>query len=64
MRAYGHLADEGIELRIATTNARARWMTSFFGQDSLLRVFDTLPEAVSAPSLTSPENWVLERQAA
>jgi anti-anti-sigma factor len=80
MRAYGHLADEGIELRIATTNARARWMMSFFGQDSLLRVFDTLPEAVSAPLLSapslsapslsapsltgSPENWVLERQAA
>jgi anti-anti-sigma factor len=71
MRAYGLLADEGIELRIATTNARARWMMSFFGQDSLLRVFDTLPEAVTAPSLTAspsltatPENWVLDCQAA
>ncbi len=65
MRAYGCLADDGIELRIATTNARARWMMSFFGQDSLLRVFDTLPEAVTAAPVTaSQDNVALHRQAA
>ena len=60
VRAYLQLEEDSIELRVATINARTRWMLAEFGQDRLLRVFDTLPEAVTA----RPKCWALLRQAA
>lgn len=66
IRAYRHLAEYGLELRIATTNPRARWMMAV--QDTelpLFRVFDTLSEALTAPSVpASLEDWDLHPQAA
>ena len=68
VRAYRHLADEGIELRIAATHPKARWILALFGTASelpLFRVFDTLPEAVTAPSVSAGrDNWIRNRQAA
>jgi anti-sigma B factor antagonist len=68
VRAYRHLAEEGIELRIAATHPKARWFLALFGTDSelpLFRVFDTLPEAVTAPSVSAGrDNWARHPQAA
>ena len=68
VRAYRHLAEEGIELRIAATHPKARWFLALFGTDSelpLFRVFDTLPEAVTAPSVSAGRDiWIRNRQAA
>ena len=68
VRAYRHLAEEGIELRIAATHPKARWYLALFGTDSelpLFRVFDTLPEAVTAPSVSAGrDDWARHRQAA
>lgn len=60
VRANRRLQDNGVELRVATINARTRWMMTEFGQDRLFRVFDTLPEAVIA----RPRYWSVQRQAA
>jgi anti-anti-sigma regulatory factor len=60
VRAYLRLEENGIELRVATIDARTRWMMANFGQDQVFRVFDTLPEAVTA----RPKRWSLYRQAA
>jgi anti-anti-sigma factor len=60
IRAYRRLEDNGIELRVATIDARTRWMMADFGFDRQFRIFDTLPEAVTA----RPKHWSLHRQAA
>jgi anti-anti-sigma factor len=68
VRAYRHLAADGIELRVATVHPKARWILSLFGTDSelpLFRIFDTLPEAVTAPSVLAVRDaWAQDRQAA
>lgn len=56
MRAYQRLQDNGIELRVATFNARVRWLMAYLGDDRRLRIFDTLPEAITAPSVTARTN--------
>lgn len=58
--AYLRLEEQSIELRVATSNAKTRWLLAEFGQDRLFRVFDTLPEAVT----TRPKRWAFVRQAA
>ena len=46
------------ELRIASSHHRVRAMLAHFGTDQWIRVFDTLPEAVTAAPVTArSETW-------
>lgn len=65
MRTYQHLKDNGVELRVASSHERVRWLLAEFGDDRRVRVFDTLAEAVTAMPMTArPRNWSPYRQAA
>jgi anti-anti-sigma factor len=65
IRMYKLLKEDGIELRIAASYHRVRGLLAFFGADQWIRVFDTLPEAVTAmPVIAMPENPAPYRQAA
>ena len=65
MRAHRRLEDNGIELRVASSHERVRWLMAYFGDDHRIRVFDTLPEAVTTRPMTArPRNRSPYREAA
>ncbi len=65
MRTHRSLEDNGVELRVASNHERVRWLMAYFGDDRRIRVFDTLPEAVTtSPATAEPRNRSPYRQAA
>jgi anti-anti-sigma factor len=54
IRTYNLLKEDGVvELRIAASHYRVRGFLAYFGTDQWIRVFDTLPEAVTAASVAA-----------
>jgi anti-anti-sigma factor len=58
MRTRQRLEENGVELRVASSTAQPRWLLAEWGDDRQIRVFDTLPEAVTAAPVTvRAETW-------